>query len=184
MKSAAADAGPVHRRRIHYVDRLLQRRLLAGLVLLEAVLVASSVWAMHWRLQQVVEANLYRIHIADAGTLVPRLMNEALVLLGIFMLVNVVALLLAEGAWGRYVGKVLRAFMVLVEKTARLDFSPDPANEHDHEVLSLARSWRASERLRLQALGECTVALDALAARGDEPEAIRHTLVRLRELLH
>ncbi len=137
------------RRKIHYVDETLQKFFLTGLVLLEAGLAAGLTWLMWQHLNQVVDDNLYRVHLADAPPILLQLAQQALVLLGIFFAVNVVALVLVDLVWRAYVNTILRHFMQLMGKTAALDFTPDAPNPQRHLVLDLAESQRDKERQRL-----------------------------------
>lgn len=182
MKSPPA-ASACHQRKIHYVDAALQKWLLVALVMLETGLVGASVWLLRRHLNAVIEDNLYRMHVAAAAPMMTQLMHEAFLVLGLFVIVNVIALLVAHGIWHRYVYSVLRDFMALVGKTARLDFSPDPDSDRRHEVLALAGTWRARERARLAAIREHLTRLDAGVSGGSPPQSVRNTLDGLNELL-
>ncbi len=138
-----------HRRKSHYVDETLQKFLLVGLVVLEAGLAGMLAWMMFWRLNQIIEENLYRVHLADAGPILIPLMQEALILLGIFSAVNLIALVLVDFIWRRYVYSILRLFMQLMGKTSRLDFTSDPEIRHQHQILELAETQREQDRNRL-----------------------------------
>lgn len=172
-----------HRRHIHYVDKTLQKWLLVGLVILEAGLVVAMVWLMHWRLSRVIEENLYRVHLAKAAPLLNQLMLEAPLLLGIFMLANAIALLLADGIWRGYINSLLRDFMTLVGKTGRLDFSADPRVGGRHRLLDLAATHRVRERNRLAAIREQMARLDAELSGANDPRSLRELLSGLRELV-
>ncbi len=137
------------RRKMHYVDETLQKFFLTGLVLLEAGLAAGLTWLMWQHLNQVVDDNLYRVHLADAAPILLQLARQALVLLGIFFAVNVLALVLVDLVWRAYVNTILRHFMHLMGKTAALDFTSDQPNPQRHQVLDLAESQRDKERQRL-----------------------------------
>ncbi len=173
----------LHRRRIHYVDKSLQTGLMVALVVLEAVLVAGMVWLMHWRLSQIIEENLYRVHLAKAVPVLHQLMQEASVLLGVFILVNIIALLVADGVWGRYVNSLLRSFMTLVGKTGKLDFSADPNMSGRHRLLDLAQAQRARERVRLVAIQEQVVRMEAELSGAGDPGRLRELLNGLDELV-
>lgn len=137
------------RRKLHYVDETLQKFFLSGLVLLEAALAAGLTWLMWQYLNQVVDDNLYRVHLADTPPILLQLAQQALVLLGIFFAVNVLALVLVDLIWRAYVNHILGHFMQLMGKTAALDFTSDLPNPQRHQVLDLAESQRDKERQRL-----------------------------------
>jgi hypothetical protein len=65
MKPLPTISNAHHRRKIHFVDETLQKFLLIGLVLLETGLAAGLTWLMFSRLNQIIEDNLYRVHLAD-----------------------------------------------------------------------------------------------------------------------
>lgn len=156
MTSSAAQ----QRRRIRYIDEQLQRSLLIGLVLLEAGLVAVLAWLMHRHLNRIVEENLYRAHLAAASPMFGQLMHEALFLLALFLIANVMALLIGEVIWRSHVNSVLQRFMSLIGKTGHLDFSADPEALDRHPLLILAKHQRTHERRRLAAIREQLMCLD------------------------
>lgn len=110
-------------------------------------------------------------------------MHEALKVLGMFILLNVLALLAADVVWRRYVSSVVHDFMVLIGKTGELDFSADRDTAHGHEVIALASKWRARERARLAAIRGQLVRLDDEVSARSDPRSIRDLLDRLEELL-
>lgn len=172
-----------HRRKIFYIDKALQKQLLWGLVMLETGLVAALVWLTHWRLSQIVDENLYRVHLAKAVPISHQLMQEASLLLAVFMVANVIALLVADGIWRAHVNSLLRSFMTLVGKTGRLDFSADPEMSTRHRLLDLALSHRARERLRLAEIREQMARLDAALSGADDPRRLRELCSDLNKLL-
>lgn len=171
------------RRRIQYVDETIQKFMLVGLVLLEPVLAGASVWLLHWRFNQIVEQNLYRVHLAEASSLFGQLLHEAFFLSGIFTLANVIALLIADLIWRRYVNSVLRHFRASVDKTSKLDFSSDPATAGHHPVLALAETQRAQERARLAAIRKLMTNLGAEVLDQTDVHGMRDQLKTLDALL-
>jgi len=85
-----------HVRKIRYIDETLQKLLLIGLVLLEAALAAGLAWMMYQHLNQIIEDNLYRVHLADDVPMLTQLMHEEFILLGLFFAVNLIALLTVD----------------------------------------------------------------------------------------
>lgn len=172
-----------HRRHIHYVDKTLQKWLLVALVGLEVGLVAGMVWMLYWRLGQVIENNLFRVHLARDQSLFFDLMREAPLILSIFLVANVLALLLADGIWRRQVNSLLRSFMSLVGKSGRLDFSADAQPSGRHRLLDLAHRQRARERLRLAAIRETIAKLDAELSGAADSRNLRELLNGLNQLV-
>ena len=140
---------PPHRRKIHYVDETLQKFLLIGLVMLEAGLAAGLAWLMFRHLNQIIDDNLYRVHLADAVPIINQLTHAASILLGLFCAVNLVALAVVDLLWRRHVDSILRHFMRLVGKTRALDFTIDPTTGNRHLLLNLAETQREQDRTRL-----------------------------------
>jgi hypothetical protein len=167
------------RRRARYVDAPVQRWLWF-VVALEIMAVAASLGFLYWRLDDLMEANLYRAHLGPAPSIVPMLLEQGLKLLLLFIAANSVALWLATRVWARYVGGIVAEFVSLVEKTRQLDFSSDESVPLHHEVLSRAVQWRAKERERLVAIGRELSAIDAAQ---ESTSASAEALHRLRRLL-
>jgi hypothetical protein len=174
------------RRRIRYVDKFLQRRLLAALVVVEIALVAGAIWLMHGRLSALINDNLYRAHLANTGPLTGQLLNEALPLIVAFVVINLVALLIVDGIWHRHFKALLQDFTGLMDKTKALDFSPDPGAMAPHEVVALTLKHRERERIRLASL---RVQVNALAAElpplaeNRSPQRTQDALLELQKLL-
>lgn len=171
------------RRKIKYIDETLQKWLLVGLVVLEAGLVGELSWVMQFRLNQVIEKNVFRVHLAEAEPMLRQLLHQALPMLGIFLIVNALALLFAHLIWNRYVKTMLSLFMKRVGKSQRLDFSldrdePDPR----YELVKLIETLRAKERVRLAAIRTKMSVLEEEISDGD-PQHIRQVLHGLGELL-
>lgn len=172
--------GAHRQRRIRYIDETLQKWLLVGLVVLEAGLVGGLAWLMRRQLNQTIEENLYRVHLAEAGSLLEQLLHQALPLLGIFLLANALALVLVHFVWRRYLNAMLRLFMALVGKTRRLDFSLDPhRTRYRYGLLTLTETQRAKERHRLAAIREQMGQLEAELSAAADPRTVQ----RIRQAL-
>ena len=175
----------VHRqRKTRYVDETLQKWLLVGLVALEAGLVGGLAWLMRWQLNQTIEQNLYRVHQADAGSLLGQLLHQAVPLVGLFLLANALALVLVHLVWRRYLHAMLRRFMTLIGKTRRLDFSLDPSKtRYRYGLLTLTEAQRTKERHRLVSIREQMDRLEAEVSAGIDLQRIRNALDAVGELL-
>jgi hypothetical protein len=172
------------RRRTRYIDRRLQRWPILALVLLQAALVGGSVWLMQGRLQGAIEDSLYRGHLGTAAPLLDQLLREALPLLGIFVVVNLLLVTAIELAWRRRVRLLLRDFLLLIGKTRALDFTPDPPTRPGHELLELAVRYRETERDRLAAIFTGINRLDdAARVAAPAPDQLRQTLEALKALV-
>jgi hypothetical protein len=158
-----APVRPVYRRHIFYVDRSIQRPFIAGLVLVEVILVVIAIAVANWRLNVVIDESLYRVHITEFGPVWMRLAKEAAWILGAFAAINILVLVVAEKFSSRFEKLVLEDFSQLTRKTERLDFSADGGELEPHDVLKLTLTWRDKERSRFVAvrrqMGELNAAL-------------------------
>lgn len=183
---SSADSAPsrhAYRRRLHYVDRSVQRSLLVAMVAIEVALVTASTWLAHWHLNDLIEESLYRVHYAKTGPTLMRLAEEGFAVLGLFAVVNVIALMLAEGIWSYHENLVLQDFTRLIGKTRELDFSSDAETRRQHEVLALTLAWRARERTRFAAIRDQVAKLEAAVSAEGSPQDMRNSLENLNRLL-
>lgn len=183
MNKPAVNKVTRHRRRIHYVDESLQKFLLVGLVLLEAGLAAGLAWLMFQHLNQIIEDNLYRVHLADATSLLPQLISQSYFLLGLFFAVNLLALVAVDLVWRRYVHSILRSFMQLMTKKSQLDFSADPAIASRHQLLDLTKTQREQDRARLTAIRAQLSLLNPDVPTAADAPTVQEVLSALNELL-
>lgn len=185
MISPADKAHPriAYRRRIHYVDSSIQRPLLIVMVALELALVVASAWFAYWHLNNLIEESLYSVHIAQTGPTWARLAQEGFAVLGLFTIVNVIALIVAAGIWSYHENLMLKDFTRLIGKTQNLDFSSDAETRRRHGVLTLAIAWRARERTRFAAIREQVAKLEATVSAEEFPQDMQNSLARLKKLL-
>ena len=172
-----------HQRKIHYVDETIQKFLLIGLVVLEAGLAAGLAWMMSQQLNQIIEENLYRVHLAAAVPILTQLMHEAERLLIIFGAANVIALVLVDFIWRRYVDSILRLFRQVMGKTYQLDFTADPKTSDRHQLLNLAETQRAQDRTRFTAIRDQLSRLEPAMLMTNETQGVHEVLKALDKLL-
>ena len=181
--AASAPSSPASRRRVRYVDSSIQRSLLIAIVALELVLVAACTWLAHWRMIQVIEESMYRMSVAQTGPTLMRLAQEGFAVLGLFAVVNVIALMLVAGIWSYHENLVLKDLIELIEKTRGLDFSGDTKTQRQHEVLALAAAWRARDRTRFAAIRDQVARLEAAVSAKVSTEDLRTSVDSLRKLM-
>ena len=171
-------------RKIRYIDFRVQKRLLIALVALEVVLLCIAGGALLYRLNIIVDENLYRIHFADQPSMFYVLFSEALQIVGALVAINLVALLIADRIWSHYVNGIMSCLRSLLSRTRELDLRPEAAAPHLHKVLELALAWRETERSRHMALR--ALAERAESAAGASPVQVaeyRACLLAMREQL-
>lgn len=183
MKTLPARANAGNRRRIKYIDETLQKWFLIVLVALEAGLAAGLAWLMFRHLNQIVDDNLYRVHLADTVPMLTQLIHQALILLALFFATNLLLLALVHFVWGRHVHSIFRLFMELMGKTRRLDFSADPEISDLHRVLDLTEAQREQDRIRLTEIRKQLAGLEQSLPE-TKPDQDAHAVLRaINELL-
>lgn len=183
ISPASSSSHPAYRRRTHYVDSSVQRSLLVSMVTLEVTLVAIAIGFAYWRLAQLIEEGMYRMKAIPMITTMTQFATEGFWILGVFAVVNVIALMVASGIWRRHENLVLRDFMGLIEKTKELDFSSDTETRRQHEVISLAADWRAQERNRYTAVRDQVSKLVASLSSGESSQDTQISVTNLNRLL-
>ncbi len=167
MSPQPAASGGRYRRRQHYIDRMLQKRLLIALILLEMLLLCGAGVLLYASLDAIVEENLYRVHFADQPSMFQVLFSEALPIIGGLVAANIVTLFVADRVWAGHVLKIMLNLRSLLLRTKMLDLYADPDVSHKHHVLDRALAWRSAERARHQALRALAERAQGLASSGD-----------------
>jgi len=140
-------------RKNFYVDGKIQGVLLVGLVALEVSLVAAAIWFLHKEFAAIVDARLYRIHPDPNEPTMAAIMVWSLAkVLAALLLVNIVALVVADRVWGWYVEGVIKTFQQCVDKLGQLDFRKGGIDRQRHHSLDLIARWRDLQRERFASL--------------------------------
>jgi len=169
-------------RRRHYLDRSLQGWLLIGLILLEVALFSIALLILYQDLNMAVEARLYRAH-AEPGGDMPVLLLVTLRLLGALVLVNVLAVLVADRLWDRRVKRVTGNLRQILKRVGALDFRGGCRPAADHPALAAACRWEATEAERCRRIRRLIDTLQTTDS-GDVPlPEIEKRLRQIKELL-
>jgi hypothetical protein len=182
--SANTESMPI-KRRIVYVDDKVQKGLLLALILLEAALIAGTLWMMYQQMGEIVSANLYRVHFIEQPNIYPLLLKTILVgVLGL-LAINVILLWLVGWMWARHVDSILQPFRKVVDRVATLDFTGQEYAAAPHKVVELAQEWHGAKRQQLLKIREEIARLEELGDfSGPEAKAkARKSLEAIRELL-
>lgn len=167
-----------HTRRRHFVDRNVQGRLIAALILIEMVLFAAAMWFVYQEMQAAIDQELYRVHQIVARNS-PILLHALYQTVPWIVLVNLLVLISLDRVWGRYVNIIIRKLRRSAQNVASLDLRSQLAGT-EHEVLHQARQWVASEHSRCQQIRQLVQSLpDQVdvtkpAARQQLIEQLRH----------
>lgn len=176
-------AGHSHDRKVKYIDHAIQKWLLIALVVLELTVLSVAGAVLYFRLNAIVEENLYRIHFDNQHSMLSVLLVESLWIIGGMIVVNLLALFAADRIWVRYVNSILADLRRLLSSTRELDFrNASSTDVHQrHEVLALSVAWRKAERARHVALRK---SIDLLATQNSSTaEEFRNSLMAVRSQL-
>lgn len=141
---------PQERRRIHYVDHILQKWLLVALVVLECLLTGLAIWGLYRALGDLIDENMYRIHFSPDDNMLRDFAIQGAKILAATGVVNLTALILADRIWDVYVRSILRGLDAIMHAARRLDLLPQARIKRTHAVLDRALRWQRSESLRLR----------------------------------
>lgn len=171
-----------HDRKVKYIDHAIQKWLLIALVVLELIVLSVAGAVLYFRLNSIVEENLYRIHLDTQHSMLSVLLIESLWIIGGMIVVNLLALFAADRIWVRYVNGILADLRRLLSSIRELDFRNASADVHQrHEVLALSLAWRKAERARHVALRK---SIDLLATQSSSnAEEFRNSLLAARAQL-
>jgi HAMP domain-containing protein len=167
-----------HVRRRHFVDRDVQGRLIAGLILIEVLLFAAAMWIVYQEMQTAIDQELYRVHQIAARS-APVLLYALYHTVPWIVIVNLLVLVAIDRVWGRYVNIVISKLRRSAQHVAALDLRGQ-LYDTEHEVLRQAKHWIDSEHSRYRQLRQLVQALpdslDAMdySARPQLIEQLRH----------
>ena len=170
------------KRRIIYIDDNIQKRLLIALVTLEVLLIASTLWILYIQMSEIVEANLYRIHIIQNQGIYPLLLKTIMIGLIGLIAVNALMLWVVSWIWARYVDSILNPFRKLVSKVETLDFREEEPISIPHKVVELALGWRHFNRQNMLKLRQEISQLDELESFPQTPILTQSRLEKIRKL--
>lgn len=154
-----------HQRRIKYIDQALQKWLLIALVTLEILILAGAGALLYFKLDAVVEASLYRVHLAGQPSMLSVLLKESLQIVVGLVAINLLALFVADRIWARHVRGILGALRELLSSVQSLDLREESVSNipPKHDVLSAGLDWHRAERERHLALHQSVTALEHMA---------------------
>lgn len=134
----------------HYVDFVIQLWMLIALIVMEVLLVAAGVTYLYFSFNKILEAGLYRIHHTGHPSSLSQMLIESGMVIITMVVVNLIALIIADRIWVRYVRSILESFLDLGYRTIAFDLRPDdnPAiarRRAHHRVIDLMVAWRDHE---------------------------------------
>lgn len=166
-------------RNIRYIDQSIQKWMLIGLVAMELLLTAGSVWILYSDLAQAIDENLYRIHQTDHESIFMLLLAKGAKIIGYAFAINVAAIAIADRIWAYYINRAVGRLSILMQKSRNLDWRENNIGA-THPVLVIALAWRFAERFRCDDLREGISRLPGSFP--DSPEANQAALGTIREI--
>jgi hypothetical protein len=134
-------------RHIRYIDERIQGRLLAATLVLDVIVFATAMVVLYFHLNQVIDEQLFRIHMGPQEGL-PVLVSELLRVAPYIVLIKVLMMMLVEWVWLNYVRRIVVSLRTAFQAAAFLDLRLRPAPVVEHDVLDTAGDWIQDERLR------------------------------------
>ena len=176
----------MERRKQFYTDQTIQGYLLAGFIAIELLLVGLMMWLMYAEVSDIIDDHLFRVHPAQHGAW-PELFSVLAMVLGSFLIINLLVLYLAHHTWSRYVNKTVSHFSSLLDRLSERDFDgPDVKAERPHPVAGLMEVWYQKEKARNQgivALLEQLSEFEQSDLPANDRQAIRGIVSEYRQLL-
>ena len=161
-----------NRRRMRLFDHHLQKSMLVALIVMETAVVSVAIYFLYRALAALIDEQMYRIHFQGSVDMLSLLVSEGFPVLGAMLLVNFVALIIADRIWVFYVRGILAQLGAVMLAAARLDLSPAPPSAFGHAVLEQAERWRADEAARLDAVRTRIRALPVALPEGAQARAL------------
>jgi hypothetical protein len=138
------------RRKKYYVDHIMQKWLLAALVILECTLTGLAIWGLYAALGEVIDRNMYRVHFSpDDNMLRDFFIDGAKILIGTGV-VNFTAIIVADRIWAFYVRSIVRGIDKVMLAAQHLDLTAQRGVRRTHAVLDRLLRWQRAEGLRLR----------------------------------
>ena len=161
-----------NRRRMRLFDHHLQKSMLVALVIMETAVVSVAIYFLYRALAASIDEQMYRVHFQASVDMLSRLVSEGLPVLAAMLLVNFVALIIADRIWVFYVRGILAQLGAVMQAAVRLDLAPLPPSPFGHAVLEQAEHWRAAEAARLDGVRARIRALPAALPEGLQARAL------------
>jgi len=172
---------PNQRRTRYFTDQKLQGSLFATFLTLEILLLSASLIYLYLKYNQIIEAELFKIHAANNGLVVSEMLFELSKVIGLLLLANLVALGIAHFTWNRYVAKILNQFTTVLDSIGQLKLGPKSGiTPLSHEVLDTLEQWRGIELRRSTSIRTICHQIDEPLL--DDPAGRKALSERLKEL--
>lgn len=139
-----------NRRHTVYIDHIMQKWLLAAMVILECTLTAGAIGGLYWVLTGIIDDHMYRIHFSPDDDMLAEFAVEGAKILAGTGVVNLIAILLADRIWAAYVQSIVGGINRVTFAAQRLDLRAQSGVRRTHAVLDRLLRWQRAEGLRLR----------------------------------
>jgi len=140
-----------NKRKKHYINPAIQKRLIVNLVVLELVLISLTTLWLYQDMSQLIENNMFKIHIQNTLSVeffAVRLAQAAFVLL----IINIFIASLVLWYWQNYVNNIITPLNEVADALLKLDFTVKPDVQIEHEASEIALNWLSQEKHTLTEL--------------------------------
>ncbi len=163
---------------VRYVDYKIQMRMLLALLALELTIMTAGLFYLYYRFSALIDANLYRIHRGTSSDVFSTMLTETGWVIGISLLVNLTALLIADRLWVTYVRSILTTFGSHADQIADLDFRDQQTNlGTKHKALGMIQTWLQGERQRALTIRTVLNTIDINTC--DDPQSQKDILTHI-----
>lgn len=138
-------ANPDYKRRIRYIDPLIQRRMIIGLVVFELGLVVAGIIYLHGAFRELVELNLYSIHFKGSGDLWTMMTLVLKVSAAIFA-INIPVVIIMMAIWEKNLSRILEPYRQALANFTGLNLRFNFHQTSSHPLLSGLRDFFEKER--------------------------------------
>lgn len=122
-----------YKRTIQYIDPIIQRKIIVGLILFELVLVGAGLVYLHSAFNEIIELRLFSIHPANLGD-GSLLTKEVLIVSAVIFLVNIPIILLVVSIWADNLRGILRPYSRAMYNLEILDFRKSKFSKSKHPL--------------------------------------------------
>lgn len=167
-----------NKRKKHYINPDIQKRLIINLVIIELVLISLTTLWLYMDISQLIENNMYKIHIKNTLSVeffAVRFAEAAFVLL----IINFLIASLVIWYWRDYINRITSQLNEVADAMQKLDFTFKFDVYVEHEVSRIALNWFNQEKQTLSDIRRFTSMIDM-----EKPDEITDILTNCKQLLN
>ena len=166
-----------NKRSHHFINFGLQNRLIISLIVLELVLISVSVFVVYLDMNQIIEDNMFRIHIKNTLS-VEYFAGRVLQVMFVLLLVNILLASFIVWRWRLYVNSIVMPLQATVSSIHKLDFTLTAEKPVRHDAVIIADQWLHREKDRFTEVRKLLSGINL-----DETQNALESLSRCRRLI-